>query len=285
MSTAPKRPAGEAYSHGYGEQMRAGMSQRTAAVEAAFLRPHLRPGMRLLDFGCGPGSITVGLAPIVAPAEVVGVDIEPAQIETARAHAAAQGVHNVRFEVGSVYDLPFPDASFDAAFERSVLEHLADPVAALREVRRVLKPGAVIGVRDGDWGDRCIAPASPPLDDGLALYWRLWRLNGGEPSRGREHRALLRAAGFGRIEASAGAEAWGAPEAARWWAGVIAASLSRPEFVERVVALGWADRERLAASAEAARAWGEHPDAFVGVLLCQAVAWAAYKPSQNADAG
>ena len=63
-------------------------ARRTAQVNAAFLLPHLKPGMRLLDCGCGPGSITVGLAQAVAPAETVGIDASPDAIEAARAHAA-----------------------------------------------------------------------------------------------------------------------------------------------------------------------------------------------------
>lgn len=275
MATAPGRPRGEAYTHGYDEHSRQFMSRRIATVEAAFLLPHLQPGMRLLDFGCGTGSITAGLAGAVAPGEVVGVDIEPRQVEAARTLAAEQGVGNARFEVGSVYALPFSDGSFDAAFARSVLEHLADPVAALREVRRVLKPGGVIGVRDGDWGSRIIAPPTPLIEEGYALYVRLWALNGGNANRGREQRALLRAAGFARIEASAGAEVMGTSEDVRRWASVAHAQITRPEFVERVVALGWADRERLGQIGAAFQAWGEHPDAFQGTLMCQAVAWAA----------
>jgi ubiquinone/menaquinone biosynthesis C-methylase UbiE len=274
MTDAPERPSGEAYTHGYEEHVRRTLGQRTAAVDAAFLLPHLRPGLRLLDFGCGPGSITVGLAAAVAPGEVVGVDIGPTQIEAARALAAEHGAANARFEVGSVYALPFPDASFDAAFACTVLEHLADPLAALREVRRVLRPGGVIGLRDGDWGGRVIAPPSPLVEEGLALYARLWVLNGGNPNRGREHRALLRAAGFGRIAASAATQACGTPEETRSLAALFHAQLARPEYVRRVVALGWADRERLAQLAAAQQAWGEHPDAFSASLLCQAVAWA-----------
>jgi SAM-dependent methyltransferase len=274
MATTSDRPSGEVYTHGYGEQTRRRMSQRTAETDAAFLLPHLRSGMRLIDFGCGTDSITVGLAAAVAPGEVVGVDIGPAQVEAARALAAEDGVTNVRFEVGSVYTLPFPDASFDAAFARSVLEHLSDPVAALREVRRVLKPGGVIGLRDGDWGGWVLAPPSPLVEEGYALYARLWALNGGNPNRGREHRALLRAAGFGRIAASAGAECNGTSEEVQQWASVARAQLARPEFVARVLAEGWADRARLDQILAAFQVWGEHPDAFSAVLLCQAVAWA-----------
>ena len=103
--------------------------------------PHLRPGMRLLDCGCGPGSITVGLAEAVAPGEVIGLDLQPSQIERARLLAAERAISNVRFEVGDVSRLPFPDASFDAAFAHTLLLHLRDRVGALREIRRVLEAG------------------------------------------------------------------------------------------------------------------------------------------------
>ncbi|MGN6564257.1 MAG: methyltransferase domain-containing protein, partial [Thermomicrobiales bacterium] len=216
----------EMYTHGYSEERRHIHGQRVAEVEAAFLLPHLQPGMRLLDFGCGPGSITVGLARAVAPARVVGIDIATQQVTVAHALAADMDARNLRFAVSSVYDLPFPDASFDAAFSRSVLEHLADPLAALREVRRVLKPGGVIGVRDGDWGGLVLAPPNTLVEEGLALYARLWALNGGNPKRGHEHRALLRAAGFSRIVASAGADAMGTPEAVRQRAALLAEQLT-----------------------------------------------------------
>jgi ubiquinone/menaquinone biosynthesis C-methylase UbiE len=88
--------------------------------------------MRLLDCGCGIGAITVDLAQQLAPGEVVGIDIAPVQVERSRALAREKGVANARFEVGNVYELSFPDAAFDAAFAHRVLEHLSDPLRALR---------------------------------------------------------------------------------------------------------------------------------------------------------
>src|ERR1700704_476217 len=95
-STAhPRRPGSdhhrEVYTHGYGGRAQEWMSQRRAAEAADFILPHLRPGMRVLDCGCGPGSITVDLATAVAPGEVIGIDIEQSQLDTARALAAERG--------------------------------------------------------------------------------------------------------------------------------------------------------------------------------------------------
>jgi len=118
------------YTLGYGSQITQWHGERTADREAAFFLPHIKPGMRLLDFGCGNGAITVGLAETIAPGEVVGIDVESSQVERAITLAKDRGVKNVRFEVGSVYELPFPPASFDAAFAHAVLQHLNDPLRA-----------------------------------------------------------------------------------------------------------------------------------------------------------
>ena len=123
------------------------LSRRSAAVQAAFFLPYLRPGMRVLDVGCGPGTITLGLAEAVAPGEVVGVDIVEDRLHLARAAAEERALANVRFEPGDIHHLPFRDGEFDAALVHGVLEHLPDPLAALGEVRRVLRPGAVVGIR------------------------------------------------------------------------------------------------------------------------------------------
>ncbi|MEZ4731584.1 MAG: methyltransferase domain-containing protein [Caldilineaceae bacterium] len=134
------------------------MVRRSAEKQAAFLLPHLRPGMRLLDCGCGPGSITIGLARVVAPGAVVGIDIDPGEIERAKQLAAEQGIANVQFETGNVYELPFADGSFDAAFSNALLDHLIDPVAALREMRRILKADGMLGVRTADRDGYLLAP-------------------------------------------------------------------------------------------------------------------------------
>jgi ubiquinone/menaquinone biosynthesis C-methylase UbiE len=130
------------------------MAERTAANTADFFLPHLRPGMSLLDCGCGAGTITIGLAQAVTPGEVVGVDHEPAQFEQARALAAEHGVDNVRFETADLFTLPFADDGFDAAFAHAVLMHVGDRKAALREMRRVVRPGGVVAVKDLRTEDR-----------------------------------------------------------------------------------------------------------------------------------
>lgn len=148
-------------------------ARRTAATNARFLLPHLRPGMRLLDAGCGPGSITIGLAEAVAPGEVTGIDASDEAIASARRRAAEAGCAKMRFDVADVYGLPFEDGTFDAAFMHAVLQHLDDPVRGLREVRRVLKPGGVVGVADADHDGTIIFPDDPMLHRSFDVLARL----------------------------------------------------------------------------------------------------------------
>jgi SAM-dependent methyltransferase len=272
--TAAKGTGG--YIHGYGAGPVAAMAARTAEREAAFFLPHLRPGMRLLDAGCGPGSITLGMAAAVAPGEVVGLDLSPAMVEQARALATERGVPNVRFDVGDVLALPFPDAGFDAAFESAVLEHVPDPARAVRELRRVLRPGGVVGLRDGDLGSAglpVLEPPDPLVAEVYALRGRLWRRTGGDPCVGRRHRGLLHAAGFVGAEAGATAQTTGTAAAARRAGEWNAQRFQAGGMLEETVALGWVDPARAEALAAACRAWGEHPGAFSASFWCTAVAW------------
>jgi ubiquinone/menaquinone biosynthesis C-methylase UbiE len=142
---------------------RAVHARRTGAV-AAFLAPHLRGGMRLIDCGCGPGSITVDLAQAVAPGQAIGVDLREDALIHGRTLARERGIASVAFHAASVYRLPYADGSFDAAFACAVLQHLAAPLAALKEIRRVLKPGGVIGIVDGSSTITFRHPTNPLLE-------------------------------------------------------------------------------------------------------------------------
>jgi len=137
--------------------------------------------MGVLDCGCGLGSITVGLAEVVAPGEVVGIDVERQVLDMAQRSSAERGLANISFAVADVYHLPFPDASFDAAVAHTLLVHLREPWRALEEIRRVLKPGGVAGVSDPDFGTHVRAPWTPLLDQLGALLIRAMEQNGGSP--------------------------------------------------------------------------------------------------------
>jgi len=257
-----------AYTHGYGQTVAQRMANRTAEREAAFFLPHLRPAMRLVDVGCGPGTITVGLARVVAPGEVLGIDVSPAMIERARALAKEQGIAHIRFEVGQAEELPVADETFDAALEHNLLEHVADPLRVLREIHRVLKPSGVIGLADGDWGTMLLEPTIPEMLEGLALYERVWRHNGGNPRLGRHQRALLRQAGFRPGETTLRGVELRPDEVDSW-----VDRLRGPRGGGRAIELGWVDRPTLERYAEGFRAWARQPDALAITANLQTVAW------------
>jgi SAM-dependent methyltransferase len=199
-STAPARNLvrlRENYAPGWADDAVGMMARRTARERAAFFLPLLEPGMRVLDVGCGPGSITVGLAKTVGPqGEVVGVDMEPSQVAMARIAAEREQLANARFEVASIYALPFTDASFDAIFAHAVLEHLARPEAGLAELRRLLRTGGALGIADSNWREAVVEPRTPDVDLALASHFNLRREAGGDPFAGERVPALIKAAGF-----------------------------------------------------------------------------------------
>ena len=131
----------ETYVHGHAPAVVRHHGMRTAEEAAAFLLPELSPEMRLLDVGCGPGSITLGLAERLPRGEVVAIDLSEQTLVQARLDAQARDVKNLRYEYGSVYELAYPDASFDVAYAHQVFQHLADREAALKELLRVVEPG------------------------------------------------------------------------------------------------------------------------------------------------
>ena len=230
--------------------------RRTAERWAGFFLPHLRPGMRLLDLGCGPGSITTGLA---AGLTAVGVDIAPVAIESVPVAAADAAA------------LPFPDACFDALYSNALLQHVPDPLAVLGEARRVARPGAVIGVGDADWGGALVHPADPALDRGVAVRAAL--RSGGEVTVGRELRDLLSAAGFERAEASVTGSADGTADAVGRVAALESSWFGAPEVVAYVAERGIADPDEMAAIAAAWDRWGEHPGAFAARFWVTALGW------------
>ena len=135
----------DTYTHGHAEPVLQSHRWRTVENSAAYLLPSLRPGLDLLDVGCGPGTITVDLAARVAPGWVVGLDLSPEPLAEARAAAERAGV-DVSFQVGDVYALEAPDDSFDVVHAHQVLQHLTDPIAALREMARVCRPGGRVAI-------------------------------------------------------------------------------------------------------------------------------------------
>lgn len=252
----------ETYSHDSNDAATQHFSTRSAFRQAAFLLPHLHAGMRLLDCGCGTGTITVGLAEVVAPGEVVGVDIGEPQLAQAREEATSRGLTNVRFETASVYDLPYPDASFDAVYSNALLSHLSKPVAALTEIHRVLKPGGVVAIRNPDTDGQIIAPAASLLVQALDIYTKVVSINGGNAKIGKHHKGLLREAGFTHIAISAAYEVYASDEEIGHWGRLWVNGLRDESAMAKLAESGLATTAESLAMSQAWQEWSEHPDAF-----------------------
>ncbi|HEU5127903.1 MAG TPA: class I SAM-dependent methyltransferase [Glycomyces sp.] len=263
------------YTHGHHESVLRSHTWRTAANSAAYLLPELRADQRVLDIGCGPGTITADLAAIVSAGRVTAVDRAEGVLARAAEHAAARGIGNVDFAVADVHDLRFADGSFDVVHAHQVLQHVGDPVRALREMRRVTAPGGVVAVRDSDYGAFTWYPESAGLSDWLDLYERVARANGGEPDAGRRLKSWALAAGFeeSAIEATSATWTFTAPREREWWGGLWADRALHSAFAEQAEANGHAARDRLEAIAAAWRDWSARPDAWLmiphGQLLCR----------------
>lgn len=258
----------DTYTHGHHESVLRSHRWRTAENSAAYLLPHLSPGQTLLDVGCGPGTLTCDLAERVAPGSVVGLDASADVVAAAGEEAASRGTANVTFTEGDVYALDLPDGAVDVAHAHQVLQHLTDPVAALRELRRVVGPDGLVAVRDSDYAAFTWAPASPRLDRWLDLYHRVTRANRAEADAARHLPGWARAAGFSSVEVSSSTWTFATPEDRAWWAGLWADRVGLPDSALHRQALdhGLAGAEELADLADGWRAWADEPDAVFIVL-------------------
>ena len=254
----------ETYSHGHHASVLAAHGRRTAENSAAYLLPHLRDSDVLLDVGAGPGSITVDLAGRVA--RVVALDSATTAVAAARALVSSRGITNVTVELGDVYALDAPDDAFDVVHAHQVLQHLADPVGALRELRRVCRPGGLVAVRDADYAQMTWFPADPALDRWLALYEALARRNGGEPDAGRRLKAWALEAGFGEITASASVWCYAGPEDLAWWTGTWAERLTESTFATSALEHDLADHDELVHLADGWRRFGQDPRAWFTIV-------------------
>jgi ubiquinone/menaquinone biosynthesis C-methylase UbiE len=248
------------------------LQTRSAAVYADFLVPHLADDSHLLDIGCGPGSITVGLAGSVG--HLVGVDPKD-EFDEARHYADEQGLGNVEFRTGDVYELDFPDDHFDACLCHSTLETLDRPLEGLLEIRRVLKPGGVLGVACVEYGGLILAgPRVDLLRWFYAVRERLWQLeNLADPYRGRQLRGLLEQAGFESVAASAKYLSYGTPEAVRSFGIDRAADCGDTWYRSDAIEHGLATEADLDDMQRAWLDWSTSADAYAAFAWCRALGW------------
>lgn len=257
------------YTHGHHESVLRSHRSRTAQTSAAYLLPLLKPTDHLLDVGAGPGTITADLAGLVA--NVTATEIGPAELRLAQATADDRNVANIDFQVADVHALQFDDATFDVAHAHQVLQHVADPVQAFRELARVTRPGGIVAVRDSDYSGFCWWPALPQLDTWLDLYRTIARENGGEPDAGRRLLSWAHAAGLTDVVATSSTWCYATPGERAGWGGMWADRIVNSAIAGQLVESGHATYDELQEISNAWTAWAADDDGWISILHSEVI--------------
>ena len=258
-------PPRDEYMHGHHESVLRAHSWRTVENSASYLIPELAAGMRVLDVGSGPGTITIDLARRVAPGFVTGIDASADIVPQASALAQDEGVHNVSFHTGDVYALEFDDNTFDVVHVHQVLQHLANPVAALKEMQRVLKPGGLLAARDVDYGGATWYPELPGLTSWMKVYREVAFWNGGTPDAGRALKAWAHLAGFTDVRSSASIWCFASDSEREWWGESWAERVTDSTFAAHAIESGAATLADLREASAAWLSWVGNPDGWMGM--------------------
>jgi SAM-dependent methyltransferase len=258
------------YMHAGNAAARDLFNQRSVEQDAPLVAAHLRPGMRLVDFGCGAGSLTCGFASLLAPGDVLGIDSSEDAIVHARALAEQAGLANARFAVADINELNLPPAGFDVAHFGNVLRYLREPERAVQLAFGSLESGGLVAASEGylagNW-------AGGPHAEATMLVMRVLRdenkAQGGDPLIGGRLRALFRQAGFTRIASKPGysaalsdAGALGAALRASWSANL------RPLLMRHGIAAARCDQ-----LVEQISIWAESEDSVAAIAQCAVVGW------------
>lgn len=261
VTSAPTR-----YTHGHHDSVLRSHRWRTANNSAKYLIDHLRPGLTLLDIGCGAGTITADLAALVSPGKVSAVDTSQSVLSEAKSVAGDRGLRNVDFTVADAHNLRFADNSFDIVHAHQVLQHLSDPVRALKEMRRVCKPGGLVAARDADYSAMSWHPEPPGLDEWRSLYRRVARAQGGDPDAGRRLLSWARQAGFDDVACGASTWCFATPEDRAWWGGSWEDRVKHSALADHALRVGHAKPGDLRRIAAAWRTWAAADDGWFAVL-------------------
>jgi ubiquinone/menaquinone biosynthesis C-methylase UbiE len=198
---SPRRA--DEYVHGYSEREDQRLRDQAQTLAELLHQDTFYPaGSRVLEAGCGVGAQTVILAKNSPGARFTSVDISPVSVKAAESAVRRAGFSNVVFQTANIFKLPFPKASFDHVFACFVLEHLKEPVKALRCLKAVLKPGGTLTVIEGDHGSTLFHPRSSAAWKTVQCLIDLQAQAGGDALIGRQLFPLVRATGFRKVKVS-----------------------------------------------------------------------------------
>ncbi|KAK0631331.1 methyltransferase [Immersiella caudata] len=276
MTSAPTN-----YTQGYSKATTSSHASRTAQSDAVFLLPHLRPTSSILDIGCGPATITIGLAATVPNGSVTAVELTDEILAQARENISSvkptPPTNITLVKADLLAGLPFKDGMFDVVFASQLFPHLRAEevgVQALREMRRVVKEGGIVVTRDA--AELHFYPRSYELD-------RLWAgsmarvLGGSEGGRfpGGEMPGLYRRAGFDRekMVVGAGTTVYSGERERRWFAEGCLGRLTEGDEFRGSWVRARITEEEIEETKEALRAWMEDQDAWYVAVQTEILAW------------
>ncbi|CAH0057003.1 unnamed protein product [Clonostachys solani] len=274
------------YTQGYSEQTLKTQQTRTAESDAAFILPHIKETDRILDIGCGAGTITTGFSKYASKGTIIGVDMSTEVLQKAKDLAAeanipSEGSGSVIFEQGNVIEgFAYPDESFDIVYCSQVFGYFPppeQPLQALAEIRRVLKSGGILATRDA--AEQHFYPKNLEIDRLWVGNFRRAILKGlpdVEPT-GTMMLVLFRKAGFdtdgGKVHIGTSSSASSGPEIRKWLAKRAASQLQEGETLRK----NWLDagitEKEIEQTLIAVSKWAETEDAWFASLQCEMLAW------------
>ena len=244
------------YTQGYDSSVLATHQWRTVRNSAEYLLPHLKSNYHLLDIGSGAGTITCDFAAIVS--KVTALEMSEEAISITREEAKRRNVA-LEYSVGDIHALPFDDSTFDVVHAHQVLQHVGDPVQALKEMKRVLKPGGFAAAMESDFSSHAWFPADQLLEEWRKLHISIARSNGGEPDAGRRLLDWAQQAGFTHVTPGAYTWCYATPDGRQYWGGM---------WEKRVIGLNFAKQAKIQGTSE-------------DQLQAISRAWASWKNSAN----
>lgn len=259
------------YQFGYSENILKVLKSRSVDDGAEFLVPYLKPNMRLLDCGCGPGSITTGFAKILYEGSVVGTDIEESQIEMASKMARDKGLKNISFQKVDILNLPFDDNTFDAVFTRATLYHLPERRKTVSEMLRVVKPGGIISACEPDYGAMIIYPEVDLVIEAQRVRRNALIQQGVDIELGRKLRELFAGAGCQNVIASAVSDPKGDAELLNKITEYLAVELDEAAFARKLLKDKVVSLEQIRSYQAAYRGLAKNSGSFILFTWCNAV--------------
>ncbi|WFD45021.1 hypothetical protein MPSI1_003697 [Malassezia psittaci] len=245
------------YTHGYNENVLTNHRGRTAENSANQLLPYLNSEQQLLDIGSGAGTITCGLAKYVN--RVTALEVNEQAIDLTRKEADRQSV-SLDYVVGDIHSLPFDDNTFDVVHAHQVLQHIDNQATAMKEMRRVTKPGGIVACRESIYSAFTWYPPNHGLDKWKALYMDVVRSNGGEPDAGARLLEWAQQAGFTDNQCGVYTWCFATPQERDHWGGMWEKRIVMSDIADSARSRGVSEEELRSISA----AWAEWKDTPCG---------------------